>query len=212
MAQIEVSKRRIISGCSSGHVVTMSEPPKLEQCVEETEEGSKKSQLVVHSKVPAMITEGLSIEADLLASSHSSLPVSPNHTSTSSNHAPEIERQNKHDREGPELWIKRDGGQLMIEATMDASAVQDSSGIGKTGHSIKTIGEDSSSGTSKTGHSTRTGKEGSSGTGKTGHSTRSKKKRKTATHKRQLGELKSAHLQIYSTVYRWIPHRLVKEI
>ena len=43
---------------------------------------------------------------------------------------------------------------------------------------------------SRTGHSTRTGKYGGSGTGKIGHSTRTKRKRKTATRKRQHGELR----------------------
>ena len=60
-----------------------------------------------------------------------------------------------------------------------------SSGSSKTGHSTMT----GSSGFSKTGHSTRVGEDGSSGTKKIGHSTRTKRKHKTATHKRQHGEL-----------------------
>ena len=54
-----------------------------------------------------------------------------------------------------------------------------------------TIEESSSgSGTSRTGHSTRTGKDSGSGTGKIGHSTRTKRKHKTASRKRQHGELR----------------------
>ena len=47
-----------------------------------------------------------------------------------------------------------------------------------------------SEGGSETRHSTRTGEDGSSGTGKTGYSTRTKRKHKTATRKRQHGELR----------------------
>ena len=60
---------------------------------------------------------------------------------------------------------------------------------GKTGPSTRT-GEDGGSGTGKTGHSTRTGEDGGSGIGKIGHSTRTKRKHKTATRKRQHGELR----------------------
>ena len=120
--------------------------PKLEQCVEETVEGSGKSQLVLHSKKPAMNTEGLTVEAGVLASSHSSTSTSPNQKSGSSDHAPKIEDRREKDEGG--------------------------SGSGKTGHSI------------------RTGKDGGSGTGKIGHSTRTKRKHKTATRKRQHGELR----------------------
>ena len=47
-----------------------------------------------------------------------------------------------------------------------------------------------SEGGSETRHSTRTSEDGSSGTGKTGRSTRTKMKHKTATRKRQHGELR----------------------
>ena len=161
--------------------------PKLEQCVEETVEGSEKSRLVLHSKKPAMNTEGLMLEAGLLVSSHSSPPASFNEKS---DHAPKIEGQDKRsDKEGAdlELGTKRDGGHL--KATVDTSAVECSSDTGKTGYSART-GEEGGSDTGKTGHSTRTGEEGDSDTGKTGHSTRTKRKHKTATRRRQHGELR----------------------
>jgi hypothetical protein len=120
----------------------MSEPPKLEECVEETTKGSRKSQLVLHGKTPAVITEGPSIEAASalpLASSHSSPSASPNQTS---NHAPKIEGQDhRRDKEGAdrELRTNRNGRQFMVEATVDTSAaVESSSGTGKTGHSTRT--------------------------------------------------------------------------
>ena len=47
-----------------------------------------------------------------------------------------------------------------------------------------------SEGGSETRHSTRTSEDGGSGTGKIGHSTRTKRKHKTATRKRQHGELR----------------------
>ena len=112
-------------------------------------EGSEKSQLVLHSKKPAMNTEGLTVEAGVLTSSHSSTSASPNQKSGSSDHAPKIEGQD-------ERRDKDEGG----------------------------------SGNSKTGHSIRTGKDGGSGTGKIGHSTKTKRKHKTATRKRQHGELR----------------------
>ena len=62
-----------------------------------------------------------------------------------------------------------------------------SSGSSKTGHSTMT----GSSSSSKTGYSIRVGEDGSSGAKKTGHSTGTKRKHRTATHKRQHGELTS---------------------
>ena len=93
--------------------------PKLEQCVEETVEGSGKSQLVLHSKKPAINTEDLTVEAGLLASSHSSPSASPNQKSALSDHAPKIEGQDE----------RRDA---------DTSKVEGRSGPGKTGHSTRT--------------------------------------------------------------------------
>ena len=116
--------------------------PKLEQCVEETTEGSRKSQLVLHSKKPTMNTEGLMVEAGLLVSSHSSPSASPNQKSASSDHAPKIEGKNE--RCGADT-SKVEGG----------NGSGSDSGTGRTGHSTRT-GEDGSSGTGKTGHSTRT--------------------------------------------------------
>ena len=77
-------------------------------------------------------------------------------------------------------WIFNKGGS--IKQVLHSTA-------GETGHSTRT-GEDGSSGTGKTGHSTRTGEDGGSGTGKIGHFTRTKRKHKTATPKRQHGELR----------------------
>ena len=132
--------------------------PKLEQCVEETVEGSEKSQLVLHSKKLAMISEGLSLEADLLASSQSSPSSSFKEKSFSSDHvhAPKIERQDKQrDKEGADLELGTKIVSKELMATMDTPTV-----------------------------------ECSSDTSKTGHSTRTKRKYKTATRKRQHGELR----------------------
>jgi hypothetical protein len=122
--------------------MSLSEPPKLVQCVEETDKASAKSQLVLHNKTPAAITEGLTVEAGLLASSHSRPSASPNQTASTSsiNHAPKIEGQDKRDKEGADLELrtKRDSRQLTVEATTDISAVEGSSGTGKTGHSTRT--------------------------------------------------------------------------
>ena len=127
--------------------------PKLEQCLEETVEGSGKSQLVLHSKKPAMNTEGLPVETGLLASSHLSQSTSP---SASSDHAPKIEGQDKRrDKESADLELGTKTVSKELMATVDTPTIECSSDTGKTGHSTRTS-EDSSSGTCKTGHSTRT--------------------------------------------------------
>jgi hypothetical protein len=139
---VQLTVLEIISlAAPAGLIVTMSEQPKLEQCVEETEEGSRISQLVLRSKTPAMISEGLTVEAGLLlASSHSRPSASPNQTAStlSINHAPNIEGQDKLGKEGTDLELrtKRDSRQVSVEATADTSAVE--GGTGKTGHSTRT--------------------------------------------------------------------------
>ena len=116
-------------------------------------EGSGKSQLVLHSKKPVMISEGLS---DLLASSQSSPSSSFKEKSFSSDHAPRIERQDKQrDKEGADLELGTKTVSKELMAMVDTPTV-----------------------------------ECSSDTGKTGHSTRTKRKHKTATRKRQHGELR----------------------
>ena len=155
--EFEISKFPVTCGHSRWpHSVVqcaaMSEhTPKLEQCVEETVEGSGKSQLVLHSKKPVMIDEGETVEAGLLASSHHSSPsASPNPKSASSDHAPEIEGEDEQsDKEGA-----------------DTSKVKGGSGSGRTGHSTRT-GED---GTGKTAHSTRTKRKHKTATRKRQHS------------------------------------------
>ena len=120
-------------------------------------EGSGKSQLVLHSKKPAMISisEGLSLEADLLASSQSSSSSSFKEKSFSSDHAPKIERQDKRDQERADLELGTKTVSKELMATMDTPTV-----------------------------------ECSNDTSKIGRSTRTKRKYKTATRKRQHGELR----------------------
>ena len=125
-----------------------------------------------------MTTEGLPTESTSLAGqSQSEYSLSASISCTSGNHPPMIETsQHKHEKGATA------GKQAVIAA---AAAVESSK---SKYHTTSNIQLSTSRGMSKAGHSTE---DDSSGAGKTGYSSsRTKRKRKTATRKRQHGELR----------------------